>query len=91
MAGEEREHSPGKAPTPKESKIAQLQGEQFQKLGLVKGSISAIKRNITTTIKEIEKIKTNVENEAEKRKDLNPDSYFIKSNIYLIKDHLEQT
>ena len=91
MAGDERDNSPDKAaPAPKDSKVAQLPGEQFQRLGLLKGSMSATKRDITTYTNQIKKTKTTVENEAEKRRDLNTESFFIKCHIYSIKDNLEQ-
>ena len=90
MPGTEKD-SPGQPPAaPKPSKIAQLKGEKFHKLGLVKGSIANTKKTITNCLKEIGKIKANVENVATKRKDLNADSFYVKSNIYSVKDYQEQ-
>ena len=89
MPGTEKD-GPGQPPAPKPSKIAQLKGEQFTKLGLVKGSIANTKKTITNCLKEIGKIKVNVENVAAKRKDLNADSFYVKSNIYSVKDLQEQ-
>ena len=83
MTGAEKDGS-GQPPALKPSKITQLKGDQFIKLGLVKGSIANTKKTITSCLKEIEKIKVSVENVAAKRKDLTADSFYVKSNIYSI-------
>ena len=90
MPGTEKD-GPGQPPAaPKPSRIAQLQGEKFEQLGLAKGSIANTKKTITNCLKEIGKIKEIVEKVATKRKDLNADSFYVKSNIYSVKDYQEQ-
>ena len=81
---------PVQAPTPKTSIIATLESDRFIRLGLVKGMITNKKKTITNTIKEIEKAKLNVENTAKRRKDLSPESFFVKGVVFAVKDHIEQ-
>ena len=52
---------PVQAPAPKTSIIATLEGDQFIRLGCVKGMITNKKKTITNTIKEKDKAKLNVE------------------------------
>ena len=68
MPGTEKD-GPGQPPAaPKPSRIAQLQGEKFTRLGVVKGSIANTKKTITNCLKEISKIKEMVEKVAKKEK-----------------------
>ena len=66
MAGEKDKDGPVQpsqvvTAAPKTNKLPTLPGDQFVRFGLVKGSITNVKKTITNNMKEVEKFKSSLE------------------------------